>query len=146
MSVNTTCFLCKDILQDMNVQESPLPEVVRFKCANENRGCKEQPTGHSYHQHVHNCVFRHFKTVSGGKRGPGLKKESLETVNRQYIKSKRLKSVINNVSKFCKQQCEDKIDVLFFLLCNALEKTGSNKARKWDNLWRKSEEDMDRLT
>ena len=63
-------------------------------------------------------------------------KQNIEKVNNKYLKNGRLRPLITCVNKFCNIQKENKIDVLFFMLIEALKEFGDkNRSELVENVW-----------
>lgn len=79
-------------------------------------------TGLEEHDYTQEEALRQYFAMpkKTGARSP-YQKQSLCSVNAKYIRQERLKPLISHIDKFCQVHREDKIDVMFFLLIQALK-------------------------
>ncbi|MPC35970.1 hypothetical protein E2C01_029410 [Portunus trituberculatus] len=87
-------------------------------------------TGLEEHDYTQEEALRQYLIMPKkiGTRTP-YQKQSLCSVNAKYIRQDRLKPLISHIDKFCQVHKEDKIDVMFFLLIQAL-KDANDRARE----------------
>ena len=87
-------------------------------------------------EHEKDCEFKLRKSS-------GTSKKPWSSFNRQYLKRKRLKKVIESVNAFCEENNEDVDDVLFSMLyIHMHDKNYKSKAAQVEALWKDSWGDL----
>lgn len=81
--------------------------------------------------HEKSCKYEHPQRVFGKPKHP------LITMDRQYVKRRRFKEIIEVIDSFCDDHREKKEDVLFFLLRAHLEENGRDQhAASIEKIWK----------
>lgn len=91
-----TCPVCNMVLEDGDVFGLKDDSLGRFQeqrvyCSYKADGCKEVKYLKDLHEHESTCKYKHPRKLFGKPKNP------LFTMDRQYVKRKRLKEVINDI-------------------------------------------------
>ena len=147
LSFSNTCTYCRTVVdQESDVVSlkgfhDSVYKVLHVACQYSGNGCNEKPVISHILDHERICAYVIARNISQDKqnkhhRGPGYTKQSLRDSNKQYVKRKRLKTLIHTMNEFCERHHESRRDVLFFLLRNEMEDEGNKKgAESIDTLW-----------
>ncbi|XP_048590429.1 V(D)J recombination-activating protein 1-like [Nematostella vectensis] len=134
------CSSCRSVLEvsDIDPLKGPLLNIyslVKIKCAFSCIGCLEVLAIKNLKDYESLCPARHGKLPRKKEtRTSNPFKEPLISVTAKYARQKRLQGIIGMLNSFCKEQFEDKGDVLFFLLCQHLRDTQDERASSIDGL------------